>query len=60
MRLDRERDGLAGGGQVLQCPRRAIDDIADAMDVENDEILADGIDCATQLADHALRTAVIL
>jgi hypothetical protein len=50
--LDREHRGLAGRRQGLQRARGAMHLVADAADVEDDIILAVGIDQAFQLADH--------
>ena len=44
MGLDRERRRLAGLGQALQRARRALHDIADALHVDDDVVLAVGID----------------
>src|SRR6516164_3643021 len=53
IRLDRERDRLADARQFLQRARGALHQVADAIDVEDDEILAVTIDDALELADHA-------
>ena len=53
MGLDRQRRALAGAGQLLQRARGAVHEIADAVDVEDDEILAVAVDHALELADHA-------
>src|SRR5258708_34491715 len=58
MGLDRHRDRLAGCRQRLQGAGRAMHQIADPVDVEDDEILAVGIDDAFELADH-LRVPII-
>ena len=55
MGLDRKLDGLAGRRQRLQGARRAMDEIADAMDIEDDEVLAIAVDRAFELADHRSR-----
>src|SRR5580700_4817439 len=52
MGLDRQRRRLAGARQFLQGARRAMHQIADAVDVEDDGILAVGVDHAFELADH--------
>ncbi len=44
MRLDRQRDRLARRRQRLQRARRAMHHIADAADVDDDEILAIAVD----------------
>ena len=56
MGLDRQRRRLAGARQFLQGARRAMHQIADAVDVEDDGILAVAVDHAFELADH--RTAI--
>src|ERR1700689_1725548 len=53
MGLDRQRHRLAGARQFLQGARRAMHQIAEAVDVEEDGVLAVGIDDAFELADHA-------
>src|ERR1700733_9275664 len=45
--------GLSDRRQVAHRARRSGDDIADAIDVENQRVLVDRIDQALQLADHA-------
>ncbi len=52
MGLDGEVDRLARRRQRLQGARRTMHEIADAMDVEDDEILAIAVDHALKLADH--------
>ncbi len=47
-----KRRRLAGRRQRLQRARRAVHQIADAIDVEDDEVLAVGVDHAFELADH--------
>ena len=59
MSFDRQRRRLAGARQFLQGARRAMHQIADAVDVENDGILAVGIDDAFELADHRAATFAI-
>src|SRR5579883_3117713 len=54
--FDRQYGSFARRGQMLQRARRAMHLVADAADVEDDEILAIGIDQALQLADHRLAT----
>src|SRR5262249_59108890 len=51
--FDRQRGGLADTRQFLQRARGALYEVADAVDVEDDEILAVTIDDALELADHA-------
>src|SRR5215510_4537641 len=51
--FDRQRGGLADTRQFLQRARGALHEIANAVDVEDDEILAVAIDDALELADHA-------
>ncbi|MGY3646542.1 hypothetical protein ACVWW2_001833 [Bradyrhizobium sp. LM4.3] len=50
--FDRQHGGLALRRQMLQRARRAMHLITDTADIENDEILAVGIDQALELADH--------
>src|ERR1700733_8350452 len=45
--------GLSDRRQVAHRARRSGDDIADAIDAENQRVLVDRIDQALQLADHA-------
>ena len=52
MGFDRERRRFAGARQLLQCAGRAMHQIADAVDVDNDGILAVAVDHAFELADH--------
>src|SRR4029079_7239240 len=52
MRLDRQRCGLAHRRQRLQGTRRAMHEIADALHIEDDEVLAVAVDHALELADH--------
>src|SRR3984893_9177188 len=52
MRLDGERRGLPRRGQFLQRACRAMHAIAHAVHVEDDAILAVGIDDPLELADH--------
>jgi hypothetical protein len=60
MGLDREHGRLAGRGQALQSARRAVDDVADAVDVEDRMVLAIAVDHALELADHdAIRTSAL-
>ena len=58
MGLDRERNRRARGRQRLQGPHRAMHQLADPVDVKDDEILAVGIDDAFQLADHLRMTFI--
>src|SRR5215813_13045624 len=51
--FDRQRGGLAYARQFLQRARGALHEVADAVDVEDDEILAVTVDDALELADHA-------
>src|SRR6516164_9327027 len=51
--FDRQRGGLPDTRQLLQRARGALHEVADAVDVEDDEILAVAIDDALELADHA-------
>src|SRR5262249_60446474 len=55
MGLDRKRHRCADRRQLLQSTRRAMHEIADTMDVEDHEVLADAVDRARQLADHGAR-----
>ena len=55
MGLDRKLDRLAGRRQRLQGARRAMHEIADAVDVDDDEVLAIAVDHALELADHRHR-----
>jgi hypothetical protein len=50
--LDEQHSRFSGTGQGGEGARRTKRDIADAMDVEHAEILADLVDGALQLADH--------
>ena len=43
MRLDRERRGSPARGNACKRARRAMNEIADAVDIEDDEILAVGL-----------------
>ena len=52
MGLDGENRRLAGGRQVLEGAGGAMDHVADAVHVEDHEILAVGIDHAFEFADH--------
>src|SRR5947207_82763 len=52
MSLDRKRHRLALRRQRLQGARRAMHHIADAVHVDDDEVLAVAIDDAFELADH--------
>src|SRR4029077_13778743 len=52
MRFDRERGGLTDARQFLQRARRAMHLVADAADVDDDVILAVGVDQSLELADH--------
>ena len=45
--------GLAGAGQFLQRAGGAMHEVADAVDVEDDGVLAIAVDDALELADHA-------
>src|SRR5262249_55503110 len=56
--LDRQRHRLARRRQILERPRRAMHEIADAVDVEDQEVLADAVDGAGELADHGRRLRV--
>src|SRR5262249_46594220 len=49
----RQRGGLADTRQFLQRARGALHEVADTVDVEDDEILAVTVDDALELADHA-------
>src|SRR5262249_42808197 len=51
--FDRQRGGLADTRQFLQRARGALHEVADAVDVEDDEVLAVTVDDALELADHA-------
>src|SRR5262249_32387548 len=51
--FDRQRGGLADTRQFLQRARGALHEVADTVDVEDDEILAVTVDDALELADHA-------
>ena len=52
MGLDGQNRRLAGGRQVLEGAGGAMDHVADAVHVEDHEILAVGIDHALEFADH--------
>src|SRR5215475_3792396 len=54
--LDRQHRRLALRRQRLQRARGAMHLVADAADIEDDKILAVGIDQALQLANHAPAT----
>ena len=56
MRLDRERHRLALRRQRLQRARRAVHHVADAVHVDDDEVLAVAVDDALELADHRAAT----
>src|SRR5262249_57343867 len=51
--FDRQRGGLADARQFLQRARGALHEVANAIDVEDDEIHAVTVDDALELADHA-------
>src|SRR6202035_2569698 len=51
VRVDGEADLLAGL-EVAQRARRGLHLVADAVDVDDEEALADGVDLAPELADH--------
>src|SRR6516164_3036191 len=53
VRFDREHGGLADARQFLQRARGALHQVANAVDVEDDEVLAITVDDALELADHA-------
>src|SRR5215469_11714438 len=55
MGLDRQNNRLAGRRQLLQGASRAVHEVADAVDVEDREILTHAIDRAGELADHTRR-----
>src|SRR6202021_571207 len=57
MGLDRERDRLAHRRQRLQGAARAMHQIADAVAVENDGVLAVAVDQPFELADHRAATS---
>src|SRR5262249_36101249 len=50
--LDGKGGGLPTRGQRLQGARRAVHLVTDPADVEDDKVLAVGIDQSLQLADH--------
>ena len=52
VRFDGKRCRLSGAGQFLQRARGAMHEIADTVDVEDDRVLAIGLDDALELADH--------
>ena len=52
MCLDGERHRLALGRKLLQRARGAMHEIADAVHVDDHEVLAVAVDDAFQLADH--------
>ena len=60
MGLDGQNRRLAGGRQVLQGAGGAMDHVADAMHVEDHEILAVGIDHAFEFADHVLLPSTVI
>ena len=59
MRLDGEHGRLADTRQFLERARRAMHLVADAVDVDDDGILAVGFDQAFELADHLAATFTI-
>src|SRR5262249_37852915 len=52
VRLDRQHRGLAGRRQRLQGASRTVHLVADPLYVEDDVVLAVGVDQTFQLADH--------
>src|SRR5205085_3708591 len=56
MRFDCERHRVALGGERLQRARRAVHHVADAVHVDDDEVLAVALDDAFELADHLAAT----
>ena len=53
MGFDHEGDSLAGARQLGQRTRGAEDQIADAAHIDHRPVVADGIQNAGQLGDHA-------
>src|SRR5262249_6183653 len=52
--LARQRHPLAAARPRLHRARRAVHQIADAADIDDDEVLAMAVDDALELADHAV------
>ena len=55
VRIDSQRD-LIAGLQVAQRSCRRLHLVADAMNVDDEKAIADGVDLSAQLADHVLAT----
>ena len=53
MGLDHEGDGFARAGQLRQRAGRTEHQVADAADIDHRPVVADGIENAGQLGDHA-------